>query len=210
MKTIEAIKTRRSINFFDKTRTMSRDEINSLIELASLSPSSFNLQPWEIIAVHDPAAKKILRECSYNQPKAEEASVVFIIIANPGAIEQNIDTVLSKRVEAGTLKQDEVESTRPGPFKQYGEKESLARKVFAVKNASLFAMTLMLAAKGLGFESHPMDGINSDKIKKEFGIPDEMIIPMLVAVGYPVPDLKLFPRAYRRSVSEVLRFDRFS
>ncbi|HPS58344.1 MAG TPA: nitroreductase family protein [Spirochaetota bacterium] len=210
MKTIEAIKTRRSINFFDKTMTMSREEINTLVELASLSPSSFNLQPWEVIAVHDPQRKKILKECAFNQPKVEEASVVFIIIANPGAIEQNIDTILSKRVEAGTLKQEDVGSTRPGPFKQYGDKDSLTRKVFAVKNASLFAMTLMLAAKGLGLESHPMDGFSSDKVKKEFGIPDEMIIPMLVAVGYPAPDLKLFPRAYRRSAAEILRYDRFS
>lgn len=209
MKTIEAIRTRRSINFFDKTRSLSREEIAALVELASLSPSSFNLQPWEVIAVYDPGRKKILRECAFNQPKTEEAAVTFIIVANPGAVEQNIDTLLAKQVEAGTLKQESVESTRQMPFKMYGEKESLTRKIFAAKNASLFAMTLMLAAKGLGLESHPMDGFNSEKLKKEFGIPEEMIVPMLVAVGYPAPDLKLYPRAYRRPVSEVLRYDRF-
>lgn len=210
MKTIEAIRTRRSINFFDKDRTMSTDEINHLVELATLSPSSFNLQPWEVVAVHDPGRKKILRECAYNQPKVEEASVTFIIIANPGAVEQNIDTILAHQVEAGTLKKESVESTRQSPFKMYGDRDSLTRKIFAVKNASLFAMTLMLAARGLGLDSHPMDGFNSDRLKKEFGIPDEMIVPMIIAVGYPVPDLKLFPRAYRRPVTELLRYDRFS
>lgn len=210
MKTIEAIRTRRSINFFDKNRTLSEEEINHLVELAALSPSSFNLQPWEVIAVHDPGRKKILRECAFNQPKVEEASVTFIIIANPGAVEQNIDKILAKQVEAGTLKQESVESTRKSPFKMYGDRDSLTRKIFAVKNASLFAMTLMLAAKGLGLDSHPMDGFNSERLKKEFGIPDEMIVPMIIAVGYPVADIKLFPRAYRRPVSEVLRFDRFS
>lgn len=209
MKTTEAIKTRRSINCFDKTKTMTKEEIEHLVELASLSPSSFNLQPWEVIAVHDPEHKKVLRQCAFNQPKVEEASVTFIIIANPGAVEQNIDTILAKQVEAGTLKQENVESTRPMPFKMYGDRDSITRKIFAVKNASLFAMTLMLAAKGLGLESHPMDGFNSDKVKQEFGIPEEMIVPMLVAVGHPAPDLKLFPRAYRRPVHEVLRFNSF-
>lgn len=209
MKTTEAIKTRRSINFFDKTKTLTMEQINSLIELASLSPSSFNLQPWEVIAVIEPARKKILRECAFNQPKVEDAAVTFIIIANPGAVEQNIDTILAKQVEAGTLKQESVESTKQMPFKMYGERDSLTRKIFAVKNASLFAMTLMIAAKGLGLESHPMDGFNSDRLKKEFGIPEEMIVPMIIAAGYPAPDLKLYPRAYRHPASEFMRINTF-
>lgn len=209
MKTLEAIKTRRSINFFDKTKTITREQVDTLIELASLSPSSFNLQPWEVIAVDDPERKKILRECAFNQPKAEEASVIFIIIANPGAVEQNIDTILKKQVEAGTLKAENVEATKKMPFQLYDEPDSTTRKVFAVKNAGLFAMSLMLAAKGIGLESHPMDGFNQEKLKKEFGIPEPMIVPMLVAVGYPVPDIHLNARAYRRPVKEVLRYNRF-
>ncbi len=209
MNVINAIKERRSINFFDKTKKMSRDQIDVLVELASLSPSSFNLQPWEVIAVDDPARKKTLRQCAFDQPKVEEASVVFIIIANPGAVEQNIDTLLQKQVEAGTLKQENVEATRKMPFKNYGERESLTRKIFAVKNAGLFAMSLMLAAKGMGLESHPMDGFSQDKVKDEFDIPDEMIVPMLIAVGYPAPDLKLYPRAYRRPLTAILRFNNF-
>ena len=209
MKTIEAIKTRRSINFFDSTKSITKEEAGHLVELASLSPSSFNLQPWEVIAVLDPSRKKILRGCAFNQPKVEEASVTFIIIANPGAVEQNINTILAKQVEAGKIKKEHVESTKKMPFKMYQEKESLTRKIFAVKNASLFAMTLMLAAKGLGLESHPMDGFDSDRVKKEFNIPEEMIVPMIVAVGYASPELKLQSRAYRRPVSEVLRFDSF-
>ena len=89
MNVIEAIKNRRSINFFDKTKEVKKWLISDLIELAALSPSSYNLQPWEIIAVENPKRKSVLKKCAFNQPKAEEASVIFIIIANPGAVEQN-------------------------------------------------------------------------------------------------------------------------
>lgn len=42
----------------------------------------------------------------------------------------------------------------------YGSPDSLKRKIFAVKNASLFAMNLMIAARGFGLETHPMDGFD--------------------------------------------------
>lgn len=38
--------------------------------------------------------KKILRQCAFNQPKVEEASAVLIIIADPEAVEKNLERVL--------------------------------------------------------------------------------------------------------------------
>ncbi|MDQ7788336.1 MAG: nitroreductase family protein [Thermodesulfovibrionales bacterium] len=86
---------------------------------------------------------------------------------------------------------------------------SLKRKIFAVKNTSLFAMNLMLAAKGLGLETHPMDGFDEDCVKKEFGVPADKIIPMLVAVGYLKSGITLLPRAFRRNIDEFVRFEKY-
>ena len=82
----------------------------------------------------------------------------------------------------------------------YGTKESLRRKIFAAKNTGLFAMNLMLAAKGLGLETHPMDGFDEECIKKEFAIPDDKIVPMLIAVGKLKTGTTLLPRAFRRGL----------
>ncbi len=61
---------------------MSEDKLKELLKIANLSPSSFDLQPWEVIVVVDLERKKVLRRCAFNQPKVEEASAVLIIIAN--------------------------------------------------------------------------------------------------------------------------------
>ena len=45
-------------------------------------------------------------------------------------------------------------------------------------------MTVMIAAQGLGLETHPMDGFDEEAIKKEFGISEDKIIPCIVALGY--------------------------
>jgi nitroreductase len=209
MDTLSAIRGRRAINFFDPGRKMEIDELKEILSLASLAPSSFNLQPWEVIIVHSPAQKALLRRCAFNQAKVEEASAVFIIIANPDAVEQNIDAVVESRVRQGYTKEEDREKTKRGPQKQYGEPGSLTRSIFAVKNASFFAMNCMIAAGGMGCETHPMDGFSSDDIKKEFGLPDNRIIPVIIAVGYPSPDISLLERPARFAVDDFARVDRY-
>jgi len=207
MDVISALKNRRAINFFDPDKKIPENIIDELLEIANLSPSSMNLQPWEVIVVTDPERKKALRKCAFNQPKAEEASAVFIIIANPEAVEENIDAVLKNLADLGYIKQEDIEKQRSGPFRMYGERDSLARKIFAVKNTSFFAMSVMAAARGLGLETHPMDGFDETSLKKEFKIKENRIIPLLIAVGYPRPGLKLMPGKFRRKIGDFVRFN---
>ncbi|MGQ9509442.1 MAG: nitroreductase family protein [Thermodesulfobacteriota bacterium] len=202
METIQTIKERRSINFFQPDREVSKEKLLELIELANLAPSSFNLQPWKVIAVKDSERKKALRKCAFNQPKVEEASVVLIMIADPKGVEENLERVLKSWQELGYLKPEAVETSRQMAKTLYGPEESFKRKIFAVKNTALFAMNLMIIAKGLGLETHPMDGFDEEAIKMEFGISKDKIIPMLIAVGYLKEGVTLLPRAFRRPPDE--------
>lgn len=209
MNVLDAIRSRRAINFFDASKKIPEDKIKELIELANLSPSSFNLQPWKVIVVTDSERKKILRKCAFDQPKVEEASAVLIIIADPLSVEENIDRVLNSWQELGYIKQEMRGIYRDMAAKLYGGHQDLKRKLFAVKNTALFAMTLMIAAKGLGLDTHPMDGFDEECIKKEFNIPEDKIIPMLIAVGYLREGINLLPRAWRRDYKEFVKIDSY-
>ncbi|MGB9629686.1 MAG: nitroreductase family protein [Thermodesulfobacteriota bacterium] len=206
METIQTIKERRSINFFQPDKSLSDEKIRELLEIANLAPSSFNLQPWRVVVVKDPERKRALRKCAFNQPKVEEASVVLILIADPKGVEENLERVLDSWEQLGYLKPEAREGSREMAKNLYGTEESLRRKIFAVKNTALFAMNLMIVAKGLGFETHPMDGFDEEAIKKEFGIPEDKIIPMLIGVGYLKEGIILLPRAFRRPIDEFTRW----
>jgi nitroreductase len=207
MNSIDTLKERRSITFFDSSRTVSRDQLEELLEVANLSPSSYNLQPWEVIVVQRPERRRVLRECAFGQAKVEEAPAVFIIVADPEGIEKNIDDVLKRQVELGYITEDKVESTRKMNLEKNGEVDSEKRRIFAVKNTSLFAMSIMVAARGLGLETHPMDGFSPKKVREAFSISEMKVIPMLIAVGYPDPDRELLPRAFRRDLDSFVRWE---
>lgn len=206
MDTIQALTERRAINFFQVGETVPHETIKQILEIANLAPSSNNLQPWEVIVVTNPEKKKILRQCAFNQAKVEEAAAIFIIIANPLAAEENIDEVLDSFEKLGYRDAKDREANRRGILNFLGERESLRRKIFAVKNASLFAMSLMIAAKGYGYETHPMDGFNEERVKKEFNISDDKIIPMMIALGSLRQGVQLLPRAWRRPIEKFVKF----
>ncbi|MBW7957552.1 MAG: nitroreductase family protein [Deltaproteobacteria bacterium] len=209
MDTIQAIKERRSINFFDPSKELAESTVRELLSLSNLAPSSFDLQPWRVVVVTDPERKKTLRACAMNQQKVEEAPAVLIIVADPSGVEENMDRVLESWQALGYMRA-EMRGAYADMIKSlYGARDSLTRKLFAAKNASLFAMTLMIAAKGMGLESHPMDGIDEACIKREFKIPEDMIIPMLIAVGTLKPGGSLLPRAFRRELDEFVSFQTY-
>ncbi len=87
MDIIQAIKERRSINYFEPGKEISDGRIKELLETANLAPSSFNLQPWRVIVVRAPNRKKTLRKCAFDQPKITSGSTVCIMIAYSNSVE---------------------------------------------------------------------------------------------------------------------------
>lgn len=206
MDVIEAIKGRRSINLFDPARTLPDGTLGELLKLAGLTPSSMNLQPWKVVAVRTPERKSALRKCAMDQARVEEAPATLIISAASGALEENADKVLSDWVALGYMNEKKAAGYRKFAGKHYGEAGSERRRIFAVKNAAFFAMSVMIAARGLGLETHPMDGFDEDAVKKEFGVDAGDTVICLVAVGWPKPGAKPLPRAWRRAPEEFARF----
>lgn len=201
----EVIKQRRAINFFDTTKPVSMDQVKQIIETAALAPSGFNSQPWNVMVLTDPEEKAKLRELAFNQPKVTEAPVVLIVLADRDAWQKGHPTFeknFKKMCESGESapeKYDGLAETLAGLYGASAER-SLA---FACKNTGFFAMSMMLAAKDMGLDTHPMDGFDIDGVRKAFKIPDNFWIPMLLAIGHFDTSKTLFPAKWRRSFDEI-------
>ncbi|MGB9808463.1 MAG: nitroreductase family protein [Caldanaerobacter sp.] len=197
----EIISGRRAITFFDPTKKISDDLIKKVLETASLAPSAYNLQPWKVIVVKSEEKKKILKEIAFNQQKVEDASAVIVVIANPKAAEENIDRVLESSIKLGYMKRERKEVVKEQILKVWKDEGEANRK--AIRDASLFAMNIMIAARIYGLETHPMDGFNEEKLKEFLNIDKTMHVPLIIAIGYKDPGKELLPRAYR------FKFDEF-
>lgn len=202
----EVVKQRRSVNFFDSERNVLPEILEKAIELASYSPSGFNLQPWKIIEVRDMAKKEKLGKLAWDQPKVTEAPVVLVFLADMEGWKAD-NPVFEKNFEefkkAGIMKEEQREWLANTCKGLYGSSE--ARSVaFACKNTGFFAGMFMLAAKSLGLDTHPMDGFDLEGVKKEFNIPEKYWVPVIISVGYFKEGSQEPPYKWRQTPDEIL------
>ncbi|GFM34096.1 nitroreductase family protein [Desulfovibrio subterraneus] len=204
------LERRRAINFFDPSKDVPQPLLEQIIQDASLTPSSYNLQPWNLIALRELDDKMRLRKVAMNQPKVSEAPVVLIVLADTGgwdkghpAVERNFEEML----KAGSIKPERRDWFYGACAKLYG-KSAESQLAFGLKNAAFFAMSLMYAAANLGLDTHPMDGFDHDGVMREFNIPARYRIPLLMAVGYFNEEEKKPAPKWRKSPADILvRFD---
>ena len=195
------IKERRSITFFDPNRDVPEEVLKEILNLSALTPSGYNLQPWEVIVVKSKDKKKRLREICYNQEKVEHASANIVVIANTNAAEEHVDRVLDSWVELGYIKEKESKALRDTILAGWKSPERRKRK--AIRDSAMFAMSVMIIARFFGLETHPMEGYDEAKLRKFLNIGKGRIPVMVIAIGYKDPKKELLPRAYR------FRFEEF-
>jgi nitroreductase len=82
MKTIAAIKARRSVKHFDANYQISEDEVTKLLSLAALSLTAFNIQHWRFVVVKDSDLRGEIRKVSWNQAQVTDSSLLIILCAD--------------------------------------------------------------------------------------------------------------------------------
>lgn len=202
----QVINTRRAINFFDTHKDVPDSLLKQAIDMAAKTPSSFNLQPWSLIALRKKKDKLRLQKLAMGQPKVSEAPVTLIVLADrSGCKDENpfVERTFQEMIKAGTAKEDSRDWFSKARKKLYGQSAE-SELAFACKNSGFFAMALMLAAKSLGLDTHPMDGFDHDGVRKEFHIPDHFWVPALIAVGYFDENKELAPSKWRKTADEIL------
>lgn len=180
MDTLTAIKERRSVKHYDPAHKMSEAEINALLELALLSPTSFNIQNWRFVVVTEQEKKEALRAAAWNQAQVSEASITILLCADLGAHE-----------DAGRYWVNAPEPVQNmlvpmiAPF--YDNNPQLQRDE-AMRSIGIAGQTLMLAAKSMGYDSCPMIGFDPAKVGEIVDLPNNYVIGMMLTVGKALKD----------------------
>ena len=200
MNVITAIETRRSIKSFDSQYSMSEEEIEKLLALAMLSPTAFNIQHWRFVLVTDRALRHQIRAVSWNQAQVEEASLLIVIAVDLKA--WNKEPARYWRNAPQTVANYIV----PAIHDYYHGKPEIARDE-AMRSCGIAAMTLMLAAKEMGYDSCPMDGFDFDRVAQLLNLPEDHVPAMFVTIGKALQDA--MPRSGQLPMREVVINNRF-
>ncbi len=176
MDTFDAIKTRRAIKKFDNTYKMSDEQVQSLMKLTLLSPTSYNQQNWRFVTVTDQKVKEQIHVADRNQAQPLDGSLVILLCGNMNAWK---DDPMRYWKNHPLEKQEHV---RDAMHKKYSDSPQ-NRRDEAMRSCGFAAQTIMLAAKQMGLDSCPMVGFEYDEMAKIINLPSDHIIVMMIVVG---------------------------
>jgi nitroreductase len=199
MKVSEAIQTRRAIKGYDPSHHMSDTEIESLMSLAMLAPTAWNIQHWRFVVVRDPELRRKMRAAAWDQTQVTDASLLVVLTADIKAWQREPTRYWRNAPE--------VQDYLVGAMTRFYEGREWLQRDDAMRSCGIAAMTLMLAAQEMGYQSCPMDGFDFDAVGQLINLPPDHAVAMFVAIGKGVTEPR--PRGGQLPMSDVVIRDRF-
>ena len=195
MDLMEAMKERRSTRAFLE-KTVARETLEYLLQLATQAPSAINLQPWELTVVSGEEKKRLSRALVKRMKERN-------ISCGPGAKNPLSEAFMERqRGLLNTIQPHLPEDTvfqnfiNEGSCNFYGAPTAVIISIDPVFSSArltdigVLVGYLVLAAHGLGLSTCPIGLITAfdEDIKEELNISDEKQVVIGVAVGYGDPD----------------------
>lgn len=195
MNTLETIAKRRAVKHFDPNHKIPAEEERKLFKHVILSPTAFNIQNWRFVVVRDPEVRKKIREVAWDQAQVTDASLLVILTADKNAWDKQPERYWRNAPQ-------EVSDFLVPAIKGYYQGKEQVQTDEGHRSCGMAGMTLMLAAKEMGYESCPMDGFDFGKVAEIINLPDDHLISFMIAVGKGTKEP--WPKGGQLDLSEVV------
>lgn len=217
---MEAYQFRHATKVFEPERKISENEFNTILETARLSPSSFGMEPWQLLVIQTPEKRELFREFTWGANGAFNgtagqlgtASHFCIFLAHTGATMKHHSDYQQKHMKEVKQFPDEVIGFINEAYQKFQEHDFHIegdRQIsdWSARQAYIALGNMMTAAALMGIDSCPIEGFEMDKaiavLDKHFGIDPKVYKPaVMVAFGYRAAEPP-FPQT-RRKMEEVV------
>jgi len=203
---LNALNWRYAVKNFDKTKTVSDEDIATILESARLAPSVLGIEPWKFIMVKNPELRTKLRAAAYDQTKVDEASHLVVIA-------QRTDSeVLSDELIARTIHATGATAEALAPYKAMVDGSIAAQSSnLDVLNGWLAGQTyiplgiMIETAALLGVDAGPMGGFDPEQVDEILGLKAKNLhVVSMIAFGYRGQDAYATMPKVRRAYEEVI------
>jgi len=203
------VDARRSVHEYSD-ESIDQSTLREVFETATLSPSGYNLQPWEFLALREEETKTALMEAANGQEHVLEADTAVVVLGNTDPT-AHAEPVFDDWLAKGYIPNEEVRSALLDNVAAMADVPEAERRVWTTRSTALAAMTLMYAARDHGVASCPMEGFDADAVVDAFDVPDGYEPVMIVTLGYPADGAADVEneRKGRRPVDEIVHYESF-
>jgi nitroreductase len=155
--------------------------VEAILKFGAQAPSGYNLQPWRFIVVRDAENRKRLQKAAFDQAKIGEAPLVIIAFGIKEEWKNFSHAIFEEGARRGMGKMEHVGRQEKMALDFLG---TLPAEAWLNRHTMIAFTTMMLVAEAYGLDTAPMEGFDSDAVKREFGLPAEAVVIALLAIGF--------------------------
>jgi nitroreductase len=206
----EIVNTRRSVRVFQREK-IPESVMQECLDLTLSAPNSSNLQPWEFYWIRSEDKRAELNKAYLSQPAVKTCAELVIAVARTKTWQRNRKLMLESLAVLETRPPKAVfyyyeklalYAYTQGWFSVIGlikriafffigfftpvPREPVSRhgmQMWAVKSTALACENLMLAMRAYGYDTCPMEGVDSVRVKKILNLPSDAVHVMGIACG---------------------------
>ena len=208
---------------YDPQQKPDDERVRECLRLATLAPTSSNMQLWEAYHVTSGDKLKALATACLGQGSARSAQQIVVFVTRQDKYREHAREVLKANIDEVNMNSPEDKKAHriklqktyyaklmPFMYARFFGLLGLFRKLFmqlaglfrpvtrqvteadmrAVvhKSCALAAQTFMLAMIEQGYDTCPLEGFDSLRVKKALGLPHDCGINMVITCGVRVPE----------------------
>jgi len=183
---LTALEWRYATKVFDPNKKISTDLWQALERALVLSPSSYGLQPYRFLVIHDSAKRAALLPHSWNQKQVVDCSHYIVFTARTKMTEADIDRFLALTGQVRNLPTEALSAYRGMMMGDLvtGPRGKIAHE-WAIRQAYIALGNLMTCAAVLGVDACPMEGIVPGEYDRVLGLENsDYATVVCCALGY--------------------------
>lgn len=184
-KIIDDLKWRYATKKFDPVKKVSDEKIEIIKDVINLAPTSYGLQPFQVLIVENKELRNELVSASFGQEQVKDASHLIIFCAYKKLDASLIEDYIQNIVETREISEDRLVGFKNMLHTKALGMEPIKQATWMAKQTYIALGQLMVACAHLRVDAVPMEGFDPVGYDKILNLSAQNLVPTLVVpIGY--------------------------
>lgn len=181
---LDALNWRYAVKAFSSQQVQPGD-LRVLLEAARLSPSSYGLQPYQVIAISNRALREELIPHSYGQDKVLHSSHLLVFAAHTDVGDHTVERFVAQSKRALGLVPDSLESYAAHMKDALAKKSDAERLNWAKQQAYIALGNVLTSAALMRIDACPVTGVDMAAYDRVLGLDAQSLATTVICpIGY--------------------------
>ena len=182
---LESLNWRYATKKFNSEEHISDEDLNTLLEVIRLSPSSYGLQPYHVFIIKDKELRAKLKAASWDQPQITDSSYLIVFANNTSFDSDLIDNYLANVSDTREIELNNLKGYGDFMKSKLLDLPDNIKESWTARQTYLALGNLLSAAANLKIDACPMEGFEAETYNELLGLKEKGLnASVVVAIGY--------------------------